>query len=134
MIDVVRDAEGVRQALEELFEEDFVRARIDRESVNAKPETKERMRWQIPQRTLSPGYYTFAEYLLSLDSQRRAGIVFMASDLAAFEVRGLVALDRARGEFEHRHPACSACGVQQENRFSFECSGCGVKFRRKGRK
>lgn len=131
MIDVVRDTEGVRQALDELFEEDFVRARVDRESAGANAETKERMSWQIPKRTISPGYYAFAEYLFSIDNQRRAGLVFAVSDLTAFEVQGLVALDRARGEFERRHPACGGCGIRQENRFSFECSGCGVKFRRK---
>ena len=128
MIEIVRDAEGVRMALEEIFEEDFVRARVERESAGANAETKERMQRQIPKRTLSPGYYAFAEHLRSLDDERRAGIIFRVGDLAAFEARGLVALDRARSEFEHRHPACSGCGVRQENRFGRECSGCGVKF------
>lgn len=131
MIDVVRDQEGVRLALEEIFEEDFVRARIDRNSAGASPETKERMRRQIPRRTLSPGYYAFAEHLLVLDEERQAGVAF---SLAGFEARGMVALQRARGEFERRHPPCSACGTRQENRFGMECSGCGTKFRRKKEK
>ncbi|QNI34537.1 hypothetical protein H7849_11940 [Alloacidobacterium dinghuense] len=129
MIDVARDAEGVRKALEEIFEEDFVRARIDRESAGATPETKERMQRQIPRRTLSPGYYRVAEYLLAIDAERRAGIVFSLRDLCCWEVDGLVALDRARGAYESRHPACSACGARQDTRFNRECSNCGVKFR-----
>jgi hypothetical protein len=132
VIDVARDPEGVRMALEEIFEEDFMRARIEREAAGASPETRARMESRLPARTLSPGYYRFAQHLFHLDAQRKAGIVFVCGDLAAFEVEGLLALDRARGEFERRHPACSSCGARQENRFSPECCGCGVKFRRKG--
>ena len=132
MIDVARDPEGVRMALEAIFEEDFVRARIEREAAGANPETRARMESRLPARTLSPGYYRFAQHLFHLDAQRKAGIVFASGDLAAFEVEGLLALDRARGEFERRHPSCSSCGTRQENRFSPECCGCGVKFRRKG--
>ncbi len=132
MIDVVRDHEGVRQALEEIFEEDFVRARIEREFANVTPETRARLESRLPARTLSPGYYRFAQHLFYLDAERKAGIAFAPDTLAAFELDGLIALDRARSEFEHKHPACSSCGTRQENRFSPECCGCAVKFRRKG--
>ncbi len=128
MIDVVKDAEGVRMALEEIFEEDFVRARVNRESAGADEETRERMSFQIPPRTLSPGYYEFALQLLRLDAEQKAGIVFAPRDLAAFEVQGLLALGRARSAFEGRHPACTTCGTRQQNRFSVECQSCGVKF------
>jgi hypothetical protein len=133
VIDVVQDSEGVRMALEEIFEEDYVRSRIDVESAGASAETRERMSGQIPPRTLSPGYYVFALHLLRLDCQRKAGIVFAASQLACHEADGLVALDRARVAFESRHPPCSGCGARQANRFAQECCGCGIKFRRKGK-
>jgi hypothetical protein len=131
MIDAVRDAEGVRMALEEIFEEDFVRARVHRESSGADEETRERMAFQIPPRTLSPGYYVFGLHVLRLADMQKAGIVFGAGDLAEFEASGLMALAQARGGFESRHPACSACGSRQQNRFGVECHNCGAKFRRR---
>ena len=133
MIDVVRDLEGVRMALEAIFEEDFVRGRIELQAGGASAETRARMEWQIPQRTLSPGYYRYADHLFRLDAERRAGVGFASAELAAFEADGLVVLDRARHAFEHRHPSCGACGIRQENRFSPECCGCHVKFRRRGK-
>jgi hypothetical protein len=133
VIDVVRDSEGVRMALEEIFEEDYVRASLEREFAGANVETRARLESRIPARTLSPGYYRFAQHLFHLDAQRKASVVFASGDLAAFELDGLIALDRARGEFERRHPACSSCGARQPNRFAPECCECGVKFRRKGK-
>jgi hypothetical protein len=132
-IDVWHDTEGVRMALEEIFEEDFVRSRIHSEASGADPETLARMERQVPPRTLAWGYYRFGEYLLHLDALKRAGVVFAARDLAAFEAEGILALHRARSAFEGRHPACSSCGIRQQNRFGFECAGCGVKFQRKKR-
>lgn len=131
MIDVVQDAEGVRIALEEIFEEDFTRAGVGN-MVNASEETRKRLADNLPARTLSPGYYDFAAHLLWLEDERKAGIAFVENALAAFEVRGLVALGRARNAFDSRHPKCSSCGARQQNRFAVECIGCGVKFRRKG--
>jgi hypothetical protein len=131
MIDVVHDTEGVRMALEEIFEQDFVRSRIERESAGANEETRERMSFQIPPRTLSPGYYEFGQHLLRLDAEQKAGVGFTAGDLAAFEVSGLLALAHARSAFEDRHPACNTCGTRQLNRFAVECSSCGVKFRKR---
>lgn len=132
MINVVKDAEGVRMALEEIFEEDYVRSRIGRELENAAQQTRERMERMVPPRTLSPGYYSFASHLLWLEDERSAGCGFTAGALAAYEVRGLVALSRARAAFDRRHPKCSSCGARQQNCFSTECLNCGIKFRRKG--
>jgi hypothetical protein len=130
-IDVCRDTEGVRMALEEIFEQDFARARLKREMAQAADETLERMEQRLPGRTLAWGYYRFAYYLLHVDAQRSAGIPIEFAGLAAFEAEGLLALDRARAGFESRHPACSACGARQQNRFSVECHACGAKFHRK---
>lgn len=131
--DVARDTEGVELALEEVFEEDFVRSIVERESGTADRHTRQRMESAIPPRTLSPGYYRWALHLLALDNERRAGIVFGARDLAAIEASGLVAADRARGSFRRKHPECNLCGALQPNRFGRECCGCGVKFQRKGK-
>ena len=131
MIDVFNDAEGVRMALEEIFEQDFVRARIQLQSSGANAQTKARMLAQIPVRTLSPGYYAFALHLLHLEAEGAAGVGFDAARMPAFEARGLVALRRARDAFGFRHPTCGQCGVRQQNRFSVKCESCDVKFARK---
>jgi hypothetical protein len=131
VIDVFNDAEGVRMALEEIFEQDFVRARIQIQSAGANAQTKERMLSQIPTRTLSPGYYAFALHLLQLEAEGAAGVGFDAARMPAYEARGLVALRRARDAFASRHPACSACKTRQQNRFSVKCDSCGVKFQKK---
>lgn len=132
MIDVVLDAEGVRMALEEIFEEDFARSRIEHNAENASQETRDRMEKQIPPRTLSPGYYGFASHLLRLEDERKAGVALTADGLADFEVSGLVALLRARETFERRHPACPACSARQQGRFATECHSCGAKFACRG--
>jgi hypothetical protein len=131
MIDVANDAEGVRMALEEMFEEDFVHSRIERDSKGASEETRERLAAQLPARTLSPGYYQFGSHLFWLDSLRKAGIEFGPDDLLAYEARGLVALTRARGNFEYKHPDCGSCHARQQTRFGAKCDACGVEFRRK---
>lgn len=131
MIDTVRDTEGVYKALLEMFEEDFVRQRIERSTSSARPETRERLEQGIPLRTLSPGYYRFASHLLFLETGRKLGIILDAGRLAAFEAEGLVALDRARRKFEERHPPCSRCGSLQDTAFQPECNKCGAKFIRK---
>jgi hypothetical protein len=129
MIDVWHDTEGVRLALEEIFESDFVRSRLRREADGASTETVERMERTIPPRTLAWGYYAFGEYLLHLEALAKAGIGYQS--LAAFEAEGLLALSRARANFGGKHPECSSCGARQANRFGTECPVCGTRFQRK---
>src|ERR1035437_107105 len=128
-MNVWNDAEGVRMALEEIFESDFARSRIRDEGANA--ETLARMELQIPPRTLAWGYYSAGEHLLHLESLQQAVVVFPARDLTGFEAEGLLALRRARAGFENRHPSCSACGARQQNRFGQQCHACGSKFQRR---
>jgi hypothetical protein len=132
--DPARDQDGMVLALNEIFEQDFARVQIERETAGANPETKRRLLQQIPKRTLSPGYYTWANHLLWLEDRRKAGIAFSPAELSMQEAAGLVALDRARADFNFAHPPCSACGARQRNRYGQECSACGAKFRRKGAK
>jgi hypothetical protein len=131
VIDVWKDAEGVRIALEEIFEEDYVRSRVNREQTGASEETRERLASQVPPRTLSPGYYVFASHLLCLEEEKEVGVGFSSGELTCHEVRGLVALSRARLAFKSRHPPCGTCGAHQQNRFGTECVSCGIKFQRK---
>lgn len=130
MIDVGRDAEGVRLALEELFEEDFQRRRLRRSVEGASPETLARLEKTLPARALSPGYYRWAWHLLSLESEREAGIALDPARLLGAEVTGLVALGDARRSFRAKHPECTACGAQQDSKFAPQCINCGAKFRR----
>jgi len=130
LIDVVRDREGVRMALEVLFEEDFARALLDRRSPNASDRERARMESAIPARVLSPGYFRWAEHLLRLDAEREAGIPLDAAKLTAYETDGLLDVKRMRQEFQHRHPACGSCGERLESRLQPECHQCHAKFRR----
>jgi hypothetical protein len=130
MFDMVRDMEGVRMALGEIFEEDFTRARLLRHLDGADEATRQRMASQVPQRTLSPGYYALADHLLRLEEEMAAHLPVSPSSLLWFEARGMVMVRRARNLFEGQHPKCSACGALQGSRFSVECDVCGAKFRK----
>jgi hypothetical protein len=129
VIDVVRDTEGVRMALEEIFEEDYARSHITREIDGASDETLQRMEARMPVRTLSPGYYAYGGHLLRLEQLQKAGIEFRAGELPGFECDGLLALGRARAGFEQKHPPCGACGAHLQNRFTVKCHACGTTFK-----
>ncbi|MDR3723263.1 MAG: hypothetical protein P4K83_02085 [Terracidiphilus sp.] len=133
MIDVVRDREGVRMALEEIFEQDYTRALLRRQLEGANAETLANLESRVPPRTLSPGYYSFADHLLRLEAEQKAGIALEARDAADFEVAGLLALGSARAAFEANHPECTRCGARQSSRFGVSCHRCGAKFERKGK-
>lgn len=117
-------------ALRELFEEAFCREVTEPMRQKADDETRERMNDDMPQRTLSPGYYSRAEYILELSSSIEAGVGYSSDALARVDVDGLKALKRARLDFERDHPAC-ACGTRQHNRFILECHSCHAKFARR---
>lgn len=131
--DPARDTKGLAIAIREILEEDFARGEIERQAEQASAATRARLLAQIPPRTLSPGYYRFADHLLWIEGEHRAGIILAARELAAVEAIGLRTLIRARSDFEYAHPACGGCGVRQRHRFCVECSACGIKFRRKGK-
>ena len=126
-VQVERDAEGLQQALRELFEEAFWREVFESSFRHASEETRDRAEEDIPQRTLSPGYYSRAEYLLDLASAIECGAAYSAEVLGRDDVVGLQALQRAKAEFERDHPACS-CGTRQHNRWTHECRSCRAKF------
>ena len=127
-IDVTRDVEGMVQALGELLEEEFAFQRVRRVLDQAADDDRDHAMRSLPARALSPGYYRWAAYLLWLETRLDAGIRFDRLDVA--EMDGLVALKRARNEWNSKHPAC-ACGARQEGRFSQRCHECGIEFRRR---
>ena len=129
-VNVERDPEGLQVALRELFEEAFCREVTDSVMKKADEETRQRALDDMPERTLSPGYYTRAEYILELGSSIEAGVGYSAELLDRADVAGLKALKLAKNEFERDHPACS-CGTRQHNRFILECRSCHAKFIRR---
>jgi hypothetical protein len=128
-IDVARDYEGLSQALTEVLEEDFAFACVRRAFERSQGEDRMHVLNGLPPRTLSPGYYKLASYILWLEERIKAGARF--ERMAAWELDGLVALERARAKFEYDHPTC-ACGAHQQSRFESKCHACGLDFVKKG--
>lgn len=127
---VDQDAEGLRLAVRELFEESFAHESVRPvlELLGDNEHERERVMASLPERTLSPGYYDRSAYLLELGSAIEAGAHYTAATLARVDVLGLEAVRRAKSQFEYDHPSCSACGTRQENRFAAQCRSCRVKF------
>jgi hypothetical protein len=129
-IDVARDQEGLRMAALALLEEGFVRSRIKGSLQTATDENADRIFNSIPKRTLAEGYYARAQFLLGFEEYVDAGLPL--STVSMIEADGLIAVKRARREFEYQHPSCGACGALQEGRFNTSCDSCGVKFKGRG--
>lgn len=131
---IERDAEGQQTALRELFEETFFDESMKPllEKLKDNPEECERVLFDRPERSLSPGYYDRAAYLLDLGLAIEAGAQYGAATLSRDDVTGLEAVKRAKAEFEHDHPSCAACGTRQDNRFMQQCKSCRTKFAGRG--
>jgi hypothetical protein len=129
MIDVTQDAQGVSQAIGELLEEAFFQHLVGPSLARADEESSIHLLSSGPVRGLSPAYYKWGSYLLSLEEVRDCGVEI--HNLLAFEVAGLVQVRRARAAFDSRHPLCG-CGQRLESRYVPECDGCGVTFRKAG--
>jgi hypothetical protein len=132
-ISVEHDVEGLQVALRELFEESFETRRLKASRLGSDPDSLARAIDDLDVRTLSPGYYVRASYLLDLSNAIETGVQYTASMLDRCDVLGLQAVKIARGEFQHDHPTCSACGERQESRFATRCCGCQVEFARGGK-
>lgn len=129
---VEADAEGLRIALRELFEESFLAEATQNIADTDDIEAIRRMEDDLPARSLSPGYYSRAVYLLDLAAAIECGATYAAADLMRSDVQGLDMLRRAKISFEHDHPNCSGCGKRQFNRHMTECPHCRAKFTGKG--
>ena len=127
-IDVTRDPEGLRRALDELLEEGFIQSRLRRSMEAADEEGADRMFGSAPPRTLSPGYYRWANYLMNLVRHKEEGLV---REFTMVEAEGLIVLAEARRSFERNHPPCGKCSAYQDSSFATACHACGVEFVRK---
>jgi hypothetical protein len=131
-IAIERDIEGLQMALREIFEESYIAG-----ANGSIYDSQDRDAWQraeedTPARSLSPGYYSRAAYLLDLASAIETGAVFSAAMLTRHEVRGLEAVRRAKAAFESEHPSCPGCGRRLDNRHMPQCSHCKTKFAGRG--
>ena len=127
-IAIEKDAEGLQVALRELFEEAYLREAIAGVMAEAGEEDRARALDDLPERTLSPGYYDRASYLLDLSSAIQVGASYSAATLTRSDVVGLQAVKRARSEYEQAHPPCGRCGTRQDNVWATQCRSCGTKF------
>lgn len=127
-IQTERDIDGLQAALRELFEESYLREAIAGVMSDADEDSKNRALDDLPVRSLSPGYYDRAVYLLDLATAIELGVGYSAAALPRHDVRGLQAVKRARNEYENDHPSCGRCATRQDNRWASQCRSCGVKF------
>lgn len=129
-VDIARDVKGLKLAILDLLEEGFSLSRVTKSLAGATEDVRERaVSATVNARKMTPGYYKLGEYLLWLDQHVRAGVPLTTETLSAFEADGLCAMEAARAEFEHAHPACGSCGTRQDNRFAFQCHECGAEFK-----
>jgi hypothetical protein len=124
------DEEGMKRAIVEMMEESFVRERLAGQMLGADEEHRQKaIARQMPERTLSEGYYKVGAYLCWLSRQMEAGVPPEA--LLSFEAVGLRAVEDARLAFRNAHPSCGGCGALQDGRFSVRCHECGMEFRKR---
>lgn len=127
-----KDAEGLQLALRELFEESYLLGETAGIMSKSDEETRARIQDDMPERSISPGYYGRAVYLLDLASAIERGVQYSAGSLTPDDVRGLDALKRAKQEFERDHPQCPACSIRQPNQYMMQCVSCKTKFAGRG--
>ena len=128
-IDITRDAKGLLQALTELLEQGFARARVTRSLDDSTEDGADRIFQSLPPLTLSPGYYKRAEYLLMLEKMKAAGL--LTAEFTLGESDGLIAVAEARTNFERNHPPCGICSAFQDSPFATSCNKCGTEFMRR---
>lgn len=130
VVQVERDMEGLQVALRELFEEAYLREAVAGVMERADEAARARALDDLPERSLSPGYYDRSTYLLDLASAIDCGVTYDAGLLCRDDVRGLQVLKRAKNEFERDHPPCPRCGTRQDNKWVTVCRSCSLTFSR----
>lgn len=108
---VQRDFAGIEAAYREMLEHDL--ARCSAQALGVKqPEVE---------REFGDGYYRWVETLLRFEERRAVNQTL--APLADF-TDGLVALGRARADFEREHPPCPHCSaplVEAKDTFCWRC-------------
>jgi len=128
--DVTDNGEALAQAIGEQLEEQFAFGRMRKTLEMSEGADRDHALASLPERTLSPGYYRWAEYLLWLEERLEIFTIPQWASLAFCEMSGLVLLRRERQAWEARHPACP-CGSRMESRFVPVCPQCGLDFRKR---
>jgi fructose-specific component phosphotransferase system IIB-like protein len=127
MIAVAQDEEGLRQAAREVLEESFTApARERNQRIAEQSEDPELvLRAGHEERSLSPGYYLWLDYLAeAIEQPLEAGVSFGPADLLADELLGLSVLKEARAEFRRKHPPCRGCNRPLPNEWDKLCNDC----------
>ncbi len=132
VIHVERDTQGLQLALRSLFEEALIRHRMESAMEASSGYELARLEAELPERELSPGYFTRAGYLLDLSTAIEMGIPMDPATLTHADVMGIRAVRSARADYEREHPACPACGERQDNRHMKHCYACHIEFARGG--
>ncbi len=129
---VESDAEGLRVALREIFEESFILGATEDVFSSGDLDAMRRVEEDIPARTLSPGYYSRAAYLLELAGSIDCGVTYAPHQLTHDDVRGLEMVKRAKAAFESEHPPCPGCGRRLDAPTLSQCPYCQTKFAGRG--
>jgi len=114
----------LQQALVFLLEEQLERKEAERSLDRVRGAKNAGRVRQATQRTLSEGYYLWAEYLFWLAEAMRAGAAFQ---LEARELDGVKLVQSARLQFEREHPACRKCGSPNKE-FALLCWNCNARL------
>src|SRR5882724_3986395 len=130
-IAIARDYDGLKQAALEMLEEERSsehRQRVERQAATAA--NGEAMLAALgTERTLADGYYMRIGYLLELESMIHAGLHFEAKEMAMSKVRGLIAIESARAEFDRLHPRCRGCGTRLDDTLDNVCGDCRMRVK-----
>ena len=129
MFNPICDRDGLKQALVETMERSLALRRLER---SLKPEddgAREEVLRQLPQPTLTSGYYMLGNYFLWLQARLEA-LKLPLADATSLEAEGLVVLNAACAEFEREHPCCPSCGERQDGRYWLRCFECGFEVKR----
>jgi hypothetical protein len=128
--DVTQDRKALTLAIGELLEDQFAFSRVRRIFESADGDDRDHALASLPDRTLSPGFYRWAEYLIWLEERIKVAPIPTWATLSGCEMDGLVLLKNERRAWESRHPACP-CGSRMESRFVPACPECGLEFRKR---
>jgi hypothetical protein len=111
---ITQDIDGIQQAAFELLSASVNQKNVEARLRMTQWDDLEKIAKLVPSTQLSPGYHEWALYLFWLES------VQMDPDFAD-EMDGLLAVRRARQQFEDQNPTCHACGQRTRRGIKHLC-------------